>query len=74
MITAPTRLIWGGRGQYIPRVEQLALEAAIPGAELLVHEGTGHAVHREQPARAAADIAAFVSPRGPLRPRLAAVR
>lgn len=74
LITAPTRLIWGDRDRYIPRAEQLALEAAIPGAELLVYEGTGHAVHWEQPARAAADVAAFVSPRGPLRPRLAAVR
>jgi non-heme chloroperoxidase len=74
LITAPTRLIWGDRDQYIPRVEQLALEAAIPGAELLVYEGTGHAVHWEEPARAAADVAAFVSPRGPLRPRLAGVR
>jgi pimeloyl-ACP methyl ester carboxylesterase len=74
LITAPTRIIWGDRDQYIPLEEQLRLEAAIPGAELVVYEGTGHAVHWEEPARAAADIAAFVSPRGPLRPRLAAVR
>jgi pimeloyl-ACP methyl ester carboxylesterase len=74
LITAPTRIIWGDRDQYIPLEEQLHLEAAIPGAELVVYEGTGHAVHWEEPARAAADIAAFVSPRGPLRPRLAAVR
>jgi non-heme chloroperoxidase len=74
LIRVPTRLIWGDRDRYIPRAEQFALEAAIPGAELLVYEGTGHAVHWEQPARAAADIAAFISPRGPLRPRLAAVR
>jgi rifampin ADP-ribosylating transferase len=74
LITAPTRLIWGDRDRYVARTDQLALEAAIPGAELLVYQGTGHAVHWEQPARAAGDVAAFVSPRGPLRPRLAAVR
>ncbi len=74
LITAPTRLIWGDRDQYFPRTEQLALEAAIPGAELIVYQGTGHAVHWEEPARAAGDVAAFVSPRGPRRPRLAAVR
>jgi len=74
LITAPTRLIWGDRDQYIPRGEQLLLAAAIPGAELLVYEGTGHAIHWEEPARAAADVAAFISPRGPLRPRLAAAR
>ena len=73
-ITAPTRIIWGDRDQYIPRGEQLRLADAIAGAELIVYEGTGHAVHWEEPARVAADLAAFVSPRGPLRPPLAAVR
>jgi pimeloyl-ACP methyl ester carboxylesterase len=71
-ITAPTRMIWGERDRYIPRSETELLAAAIPGAELLVYEGTGHAVHWEEPARAAADVAAFTSPRGPRRPRLAA--
>jgi pimeloyl-ACP methyl ester carboxylesterase len=74
LITAPTRILWGDRDTYCPRGEQLLLADAIPGAELLVYEGTGHALHWEEPARAAADIAAFVSPRGPLRPRPAAVR
>jgi pimeloyl-ACP methyl ester carboxylesterase len=74
LITAPTRILWGDRDAYCPRDEQLRLAAAIPGAELIVYEGTGHALHWEEPARAAADIAAFVSPRGPLRPRPAAVR
>jgi non-heme chloroperoxidase len=73
-ITAPTRIIWGDQDQYCPRSEQLLLADAIPGAELLVYEGTGHAVHWEEPARAAADIAALLSPRGPRRPRLAEVR
>jgi non-heme chloroperoxidase len=73
-ITAPTRMIWGDRDAYIPRDEQLLLADAIPGAELIVYEGTGHALHWEEPARAAADVAAFLSPRGPRRPRLAEVR
>jgi non-heme chloroperoxidase len=74
LITAPTRILWGDRDTYAPRGEQVLLAAAIPGAELIVYEGTGHALHWEQPARAAADVAAFVSPRGPRRPRLAGVR
>ncbi|HEX5782330.1 MAG TPA: alpha/beta hydrolase [Solirubrobacteraceae bacterium] len=74
LITAPTRIVWGDQDAYCPRGEQVLLAAAIPGAELLVYEGTGHAVHWEQPARAAADIAAFLSPRGPRRPRPVAVR
>ena len=73
LITAPTRIIWGDRDQYCPRGDQLLLADAIPGAELLVYEGTGHAVHWEQPARVAADVAAFIT-RGPRRPRLAEVR
>ena len=73
-ISAPTRILWGDQDAFCPRGEQVLLTAAIPGAELIVYEGTGHALHWEQPARAAADIAAFVSPRGPRRPRLAAVR
>ncbi len=74
LITAPTRILWGDRDAYCPRGEQLLLAAAIPGAELIVYEGTGHALHWEQPARAAADVAALISPRGPRRPRPTAVR
>jgi pimeloyl-ACP methyl ester carboxylesterase len=74
LITAPTRIIWGDQDPYCPRDEQLRLADAIPGAELIVYEDTGHALHWEEPARAAADIAAFVNPRGPRRPRLAEVR
>ena len=73
-ITAPTLILWGDRDAYCPREEQLRLADAIPGAELIVYEGTGHALHWEEPARAAADIAAFVSPRGLRRPRLVAAR
>jgi pimeloyl-ACP methyl ester carboxylesterase len=74
LITAPTRILWGDRDAYCPRDEQLRLVDAIPGAELIVYERTGHALHWERPARAAADVAAFVSSRGPRRPRLAEVR
>ena len=73
-ITAPTRILWGDRDQFTSHDEQLRLLDAIPGAELLVYEGTGHALHWEEPARAAADIAAFIAPRGPRRPRLAVAR
>jgi pimeloyl-ACP methyl ester carboxylesterase len=36
------------------------LPAAISGARLVVFQGTGHAVHWEQPERVAAELAAFV--------------
>jgi pimeloyl-ACP methyl ester carboxylesterase len=55
----PTLLMWGDRDAYAVRADQDALLAAIPGAQLVVYEGGGHAFHWEDPARAAADIMAF---------------
>jgi pimeloyl-ACP methyl ester carboxylesterase len=60
-ITAPTLLIWGDQDAFVPRSDQDALLAAIPGAELIVHEGGGHAFHWEDPARYAAELTAFVA-------------
>jgi non-heme chloroperoxidase len=61
-IAAPTLLVWGDQdGDISPRAEQDALAAAIPGSELIVYEGIGHAVHWERPKRFAADVSAFVS-------------
>jgi pimeloyl-ACP methyl ester carboxylesterase len=62
-IAAPALLIWGDRDAISPRAEQDRLAEAIPGARLSVYEGTGHAVHWEEPERFAADVAAFVTAR-----------
>lgn len=59
-ITAPTVILWGDRDEFIPRSDQAALAAAIPGSRLVVYEGTGHVVHWEQPERVAADLVALV--------------
>jgi pimeloyl-ACP methyl ester carboxylesterase len=58
-IAAPTLIVWGDRDAFVPRAEQDALAAAIPGAELVVYEGVGHCPHWERPERTAADLAAF---------------
>lgn len=58
-ITAPTAILWGDRDEFLPRADQEALAAAIPGSRLVVYEGTGHAVHWEEPERVAADIGAL---------------
>jgi len=60
-ITAPTLVVWGDHDRYLDRDEQDALVAAIPRARLLVYPGAGHSVHWEEPARFAADLAAFAS-------------
>jgi pimeloyl-ACP methyl ester carboxylesterase len=58
-IGAPTLLVWGDRDDLVRRLDQDRLLAAIPGSRLLVYEGAGHALHWEEPARFAADVAAF---------------
>jgi pimeloyl-ACP methyl ester carboxylesterase len=60
-IRARTLVAWGAEDDIIPSGEQERLVAVIPGARLLVYEGTGHLVLWEEPARLAADIDAFVA-------------
>lgn len=59
-IRAPTVLLWGDQDGVGTRDAQEALVAGIANARLIVYAGTGHAVHWEQPERAAADISAFI--------------
>lgn len=60
-IAAPTLILWGDEDAFCARGDQDALVAAIPQARLSVYRGTGHCPHWEQPARAAAEIAAFTA-------------
>ena len=59
-ITAPTLIVWGDRDAFVGRKDQEALTAAIPGSRLLAYEGTGHALHWEEPERFARDLAGFI--------------
>jgi non-heme chloroperoxidase len=59
-IAAPTLLVWGDQDAFVPESDQETLLATIPGSCLEVYRGFGHAVHWEEPARFAADLAAFV--------------
>lgn len=60
-IAAPTLLLHGGRDQLAGTSDQHALLAAIAGARLAQYAEAGHAVHWEEPARFAADVAAFAA-------------
>jgi non-heme chloroperoxidase len=60
-ITVPTLVLWGDRDAFIPRADQEALVAAIPGSTLVVYEGCGHSLALEDPRRLAADVAAFAT-------------
>lgn len=58
-IRAPTLIAWGDRETFFPRRDQEVLLAGIPGAQLVLYPGGGHAFHWEEPARFAADLAGF---------------
>lgn len=60
-ITAPTLITWGERDATCPWSEQEALATTIVGARLVTYSSAGHCLHWEEPARFAADLAAFVA-------------
>lgn len=59
-IAAATRLVWGECDAFFGRAHQDQLLAGIPGAELKVYTGTGHAPHWEEPERFARELTAFL--------------
>ena len=61
MITAPTLVISGGRDGLLGRGQTDALVSAVPGAQWIEYEDTGHLVLEEQPARLAADVVSFAA-------------
>lgn len=58
----PTLLVWGERDAIFARAHQDELVALANVERLLVYEGTGHAVHWEEPERFTRDLVRFVSP------------
>jgi pimeloyl-ACP methyl ester carboxylesterase len=60
-ITAPTLVVAAGADRVLPRVHCERYTAAIPGAELLVLNGCGHALHAEYPETVAALITNFLA-------------
>jgi non-heme chloroperoxidase len=59
-ITAPTLLVWGYADGLVGRDVQEMLAERLPTSELIVYPGVGHTPRWEDPARFAADVAAFV--------------
>jgi pimeloyl-ACP methyl ester carboxylesterase len=58
-ISAPTLIVWGARDALLPRADQEAMAAAIPGARLVVYPDVGHLPVIEEPERVAADLTAL---------------
>ncbi len=59
-IAAPSLVLWGDRDGFARRADQEVLVAGIAGSRLEIYEGTGHALHWEEPERFAAELTAFV--------------
>lgn len=70
-LALPTRLIWGERDTFVPREDQQRLQRWLRRSTLSVHAEAGHAVHWEDPARVATEIAAFAQAVGRERPTIA---
>ena len=59
-IKAPTLILWGDQDTILPRSDQEALVAAIPGSQFVVYAGAGHAFYWEEPDRVASELVAFI--------------
>jgi non-heme chloroperoxidase len=60
-VAAPTLVIWADQDGFSRRQERDALAAGIRGAVVKDYHGAGHAMHWEEPARVARDVAEFVT-------------
>jgi non-heme chloroperoxidase len=69
-VRAPTLLVWGDRDAFVPASDQRFLLSTIPGSRLVTYPA-GHALHWEEPARFAADLAAFAESLSPPQTPLA---
>jgi len=58
---APTLIIWGDLDAYCPENDQYALKNAIKNSKIEIYNGTGHALHWEEPQRFADDLVEFVN-------------
>ncbi len=59
-VTAPTLLLWGRHDAFCSSEDQQRLLAGIADSRLVEYADAGHALHWEEPARVAADLAGFI--------------
>jgi non-heme chloroperoxidase len=60
-IAARTLVVGGERDALCPARDQYEVSQAIAGSQVVIYEDAGHAMHWEDPARFAADLANFVA-------------
>src|SRR5688500_7929990 len=60
-VDCPVLIFWGDKDRFCFRSNQNILSKNIRNSEILVYEGTGHALHWEEPARFANDLLSFIN-------------
>src|SRR5687767_773720 len=60
-LSVPTLVLSGEKDAFVPPGEVARLASTIPGARLVFYPNVGHALHWEEPARFAFDLAAFTA-------------
>jgi pimeloyl-ACP methyl ester carboxylesterase len=66
-VAVPVLLIWGDRDAYATREDQQALLRVMPSARLVTYQGSGHALHWEDPQRVATELVDFIDALGSSR-------
>jgi non-heme chloroperoxidase len=57
----PALIIWGDKDGFCTKADQDLLNRSLKGSTLKIYEGTGHAIHWEEPQRFATDITEFIT-------------
>lgn len=60
-VSAPTLIFWGDKDAFCLRAGQDVMKKNIKNSRLIIYEGTGHALHWEQPQRFVKDLTAFIA-------------
>jgi len=60
-VDAPTLIFWGSKDAFCLQKDQDNLVKNLRNEKLIVYEGTGHALHWEEPNRFVADLVNFIS-------------
>jgi pimeloyl-ACP methyl ester carboxylesterase len=59
-ISAPTLIFWGDKDAFCLRADQDIMKKNIKNSKLIIYEGTGHALHWEEPQRFVKDLVGFI--------------
>ncbi|MBC7936995.1 MAG: alpha/beta hydrolase [Rhizobacter sp.] len=58
---SPALIIWGDKDGFCSRADQDLLRSSLKKSTLKIYEGTGHALHWEEPQRFAEDLVTFIN-------------